>query len=98
MPKPTSESFGGSRFSPDGRWIACTSDESAGRELIYVAPDGRMMSVDVAPGPKLSVGVAHSLFTVSAPKAVGNFSLYDVAPDEQRFLVRFPSFTEPRLP
>jgi Tol biopolymer transport system component len=113
--------FGGSRFSPDGRWIAYASDESGrpeifvasyparettlqisseggliptwrrdGRELFYVAPDGRMMSVDVTAGSKLKVGAPRALFTVSAPKAVGNISLYDVAPDGQRFLVMVP--------
>jgi len=61
-----------------------------GKELFYVAPDGRLMSVDIVPGAKLSAGTPRPLFAMSAPKAVGDFALYDVTPDGQRFLVMVP--------
>jgi len=126
----STNTLGGSRFSPDGRWLAYMADDSGrvevyvvsfpgrdatiqvsnsggmlptwrrdGRELFYVTADGRMMSVDITPGPKLSAGVPRPLFTLGAsPKAIGAFNLYDVAPDGQRFLVIVPVVNGSSIP
>ncbi len=43
----------GPQFSPDGRWIAYTSDESGGRDEVYVAPfpgPGRKVQISTAGG------------------------------------------------
>ena len=61
-----------------------------GRELFYLAPDGTLMSVSVAPGAAWSAGTPTRVVqkpyfrrnrTVSAPRP------YDVSPDNQRFLM-----------
>jgi Tol biopolymer transport system component len=62
-----------------------------GRELFYVATGGRMMAVDVAPGTKLVAGAPHALFSFNPARAVGNFGIYDVSSDGQRFLVLVPA-------
>jgi serine/threonine protein kinase/Tol biopolymer transport system component len=111
------------QFSPDGRWIAYTSDESGtdqvyvrafeggpasgiklqvstiigrqprwrgdGREIFYVAGDGKMMAVAVKPsasGLELGAPVplfdAHLVIAASSPR----FN-YDVTPDGQQFYI-----------
>jgi serine/threonine-protein kinase len=103
----------GARFSPDGRWLAYTSNETGtqevylqrfpgsgpqtrisadggsnpawccgGRELIYLAPDNRLMSVSLSPKAEdAAAGAAVPLFTVPPQ------SQFAVAPDGQRLLV-----------
>ncbi len=61
-----------------------------GKELYYVTPEGMLMSVGITLGPRLSAAVPKPLFRLRAPNVVGTFSLYDVAPDGQRFLVMVP--------
>jgi Tol biopolymer transport system component len=113
------------RFSPDGRWVAFSSDQSGefevylrslgdvptqirvsndrgvepkwradGRELFYLTPDGRMMSVSLQQTDGgLAVGAPEQLFdsqtAFNAPAAGGlsSRSGYDVTADGQRFLV-----------
>ncbi|HLH32553.1 MAG TPA: protein kinase, partial [Terriglobia bacterium] len=110
-------------FSPDGRWIAYTSNESGpyqvfvqpfpasgakwqispaggafprwnrnGRELFYIAADGKLMSVPApTDGANFEPGVPKALFDVGLPPSLtgGNnsFKAYDVSPDGQRFLM-----------
>ncbi len=107
------------RFSPEGRWIAYTSDESGrdevyvqafppsggkwqistrggseatwradARELYYVAPDGKLMSVDVKAGVSFEARVPVPLFDLRATPT--GESRYAVARDGQRFLVTTP--------
>jgi len=118
---PTTDIFGDSRFSPDGKWVAYDSEESGrpevyvtsfpgreatlqvssaggvlpnwrrdGKELFYVTPDGRLMSVAVERGPKLAFGTPKLLFRIPNASMIGAASPYDVAPDGERFLVRVP--------
>jgi Tol biopolymer transport system component len=72
------------RLSPSGgrlpRW------RRDGRELTYVAPNGVVMSIAVAPGSREEFGVPVPLFRVES--AVQN---YDVSPDGSRFLVCMPA-------
>jgi serine/threonine protein kinase len=112
---------GPAAFSPDGKWIAYSSDETGrseiivrdfvpdrvpavgsfritvstnggdkprwrrdGRELYYIAPDGRLMAVPVRTAPTFDPGVPVALFETHVPK--GSFFPYDVAQDG-RFLV-----------
>jgi dipeptidyl aminopeptidase/acylaminoacyl peptidase len=106
-------------FSPDGKWIAYSSDESGrrdvyvrgfapdrnpaataaqwtvsvnggdkprwsrdGKELFYIATDGKMMAVPIKSGPAFEPGVPTPLFDTR----VTGYMPYDVAPDG-RFLI-----------
>ena len=112
------------RFSPDGRWVAYTSDQSGamevyvrafspdfsggsagtggsvlvsrgggaaprwrgdGRELFYLAPDGKMMAVEVTAGPEFRGGTPAPLFQTPSGTIVG-----DVTADGKRFLLVTP--------
>ena len=118
------------RFSPDGRWVAFTSDES-GREEVYVVPfpgpgarslisteggvsprwrrDGReifylqrrtLMATAVnGEGSVFQTGPVARLFEASfrteSYQGYGTGSVYDVAPDGQRFLINVGPTAEP---
>jgi eukaryotic-like serine/threonine-protein kinase len=112
------------RFSPDGRWVAYTSDQSGamevyvrafspdfsggsastggsvlvsrggggaprwrgdGRELFYLAPDGKMMAVEVTASPEFRGGTPAPLFQTPSGTIVG-----DVTSDGKRFLLVTP--------
>ena len=51
-----------------------------GRELFYLAPNGRMMAVDVKAGQVFDVGTPTALFQTPSGAIVG-----DVTPDGKRF-------------
>jgi len=60
-----------------------------GRELYYLALDGKMMAVDIAPGPRIESGTPRVLFdTHLAVDATRD--QYAVMPDGQRFLLLKP--------
>ncbi len=59
--------------------------ERDGKEIFYLAPDGRLMAVDVKLGATLEVGVPKALFDPRCKKGPGRE--YDVSPDGRRFLV-----------
>jgi hypothetical protein len=112
------------RLSPDGRWIAYTSDESGsdqiyvrqfsadsaqgsgdaedkwliskrggtdprwrgdGKELFYVASDGKLVSVDISAKPVFKAGVPRPLFQLP-PGVLG----FEVTADGERFLIDTP--------
>ncbi len=112
------------QFSPDGHWIAYTSDESGddeiyvrnfstdsaqrsrdaagkwliskgggtdprwrgdGKELFYVASDGKLMSVDISAKPVFEAGTPKPLFQLP-PGFIGG----DFTPDGRRFLIGVP--------
>jgi hypothetical protein len=69
------------------RTLSCSRDGGEqplwarnGRELFYVSPDGKLMSVPVQIGDDFTFGNPE---TVSATPYFGN---YDISPDGQRFL------------
>lgn len=113
-------------FSPDGRWLALTSDESGrtelyvqafesgesprligerylvsrngaislrwarnGKELFYLASDGRLYAVPITFSPKLKIAEPTPLFTISteARAALHSSVGFDVSADGQRLLV-----------
>jgi Tol biopolymer transport system component len=120
------------RISPDGRWLAYTSNDSGmyqivvqtfpdpnggkwqitaqggaepksrrdGRELYYLAFDGKLMAVPIKPGPTFEAGTPMALFETSLtvnraqPERTGR---YDVAPDG-RFLISVPQGTATTAP
>jgi len=117
------------RFSPDGHWIAYTSDESGpgqyqiyvqsfpagagkfqvsttggtqprwrgdGKEIFYLAADGKLMAVEVQTAPRFEAAAPKALFDPrisrgSAPPYV--FHRYDATADGKRFLVNSLSTT-----
>ncbi len=117
---PANEDQG--RFSPDGHWVAYTSNESGvseinvvpfqpapaggkwmvsrgggvqarwrrdGKELFYISPDSKMMSVEVTTQPVFQAGMPQSLFAtdiVDTGIRTGPMS-WDIAPDGNRFLI-----------
>jgi hypothetical protein len=65
-----------------------------GQALFYLAPDGKLMSVSVAPsrdGKALQVGAATALFPTEIlnlePSVDINGQSYEVSPDANRFLL-----------
>jgi Tol biopolymer transport system component len=120
-------------FSPDGRWLAFTSNESGrtevyvqsfeagesprlvgerhlvsrsgaislrwrrdGKELFYLAWDGRLYAVPVTLSPTLKFGEPAPLFTISTEARAAmhsNFGL-DISADGQRLLVPIVTSSE----
>ncbi len=106
------------RFSPDGRWVAYSSDESGkyeiyvqafpkgdgkwqvsnggggnpmwgkdGKELFYLAPDKKLMAVDVqGAGAKFERGIPKPLFTTDVD-FYASVNRFAVTADGQRFLI-----------
>jgi Tol biopolymer transport system component len=64
-----------------------------GRELFYLAPNGKMMAVDVIAGQEFRVGTPTSLFQTPAGAIVG-----DVTADGKRFLLVTPVGQSPSVP
>jgi serine/threonine protein kinase/Tol biopolymer transport system component len=64
-----------------------------GRELFYLAPNGKMMAVDVIAGQEFRVGTPTSLFRTPAGATVG-----DVTADGKRFLLVTPVGQSPSVP
>jgi len=59
-----------------------------GKELFYIAPDGKLMSVEVKAAPKFEATVPKALFQTRITAAVTLVQRhYDVAPDGRRFLI-----------
>jgi hypothetical protein len=56
-----------------------------GRELFYLAPDGKMMAVEVTAGPEFKGGTPAPLFQTPSGTIVG-----DVTADGKRFLLVTP--------
>lgn len=110
------------QFSPDGHWVAYTSNESGqseiyvipfpptgnggrwqvsrgggvqprwrrnGKELFYISPDWKMMSVNVSTTPVFQSGTPQPLFDteeVDTGIRTGPMS-WDISPDGNRFLI-----------
>jgi serine/threonine protein kinase len=90
-------------LSPGGKWqissIGGNQPEWShdGRELFYVAADQKLMAVPVHVGASLDPGTPKELFQLHAvTDFLGN--TYDVAEDDQRFLVNTPVAEEASQP
>jgi dipeptidyl aminopeptidase/acylaminoacyl peptidase len=114
-----------SQLSPNGRWIAYTSNETGrdevyvqsfpepgrkrqvssrggamprwradGRELYFLAGDQFLTAVPVVDQSSLELGAAQPLFLtkliVQGSESSGLPTAYDVMPDGERFLLRYP--------
>jgi Tol biopolymer transport system component len=66
-----------------------------GRELFYIAQDGKLMAVPVKTGATFEYGSPLALFQMPVPQTPGS-SGYAVSPDGQRFLLRtIPAGSKP---
>ncbi len=80
---------------PGGNWKVSSAGGSEprwrrdGRELYYLAPDGKLMAVDVTGGSTFVAGAARPLFQTRRREHISSADLfsYDVSADGQRFLV-----------
>jgi dipeptidyl aminopeptidase/acylaminoacyl peptidase len=80
---------------PGGNWKVSTAGGSEprwrrdGKELFYLAPDGKLMSVAVKAGSTFEAGVATPLFAIrrKEPVSASDLFSYDVSADGQRFLI-----------
>ncbi len=80
---------------PGGNWKVSAAGGSEprwradGKELFYLAPDGKLMAVAVNEGPPFEAGAAAALFQTRRRERISATDLfsYDVSADGQRFLV-----------
>jgi Tol biopolymer transport system component len=80
---------------PGGNWKISSAGGSEprwrrdGKELFYLAPDGKLMAVSVKEGPPFEAGAAAALFQTHRRERISATDLfsYDVSADGQRFLV-----------
>ncbi len=81
--------------SPTGKWQVSNAGGQEprwrrdGKELFYISPDGKMMSVEVKSGTGFGGGRPESLFQSHRRQPVSALDLfsYDVSEDGRRFLV-----------
>jgi hypothetical protein len=88
-----------------GRWMASRGGgvqprwNHNGKELFYISPDSKMMSVDVSTHPIFHSGIPRSLFAaelVDTGIRTGPMS-WDIAPDGNRFLIISDTSTDSSL-
>jgi hypothetical protein len=80
---------------PGGNWKVSSAGGSEprwrrdGKELFYLAPDGKLMVVDVKESPTFEADAARPLFETRLRQHISSADLfsYDVSADGQRFLV-----------
>jgi Tol biopolymer transport system component len=92
-------------FSPDvtaaasdtgGKWLISTEGgrgprwRGDGKELYYIAPDWKLMAVEIATKPVFRAGVPKVLFQTPLSAAQSVFA-WDVTPDGKRFLFPTPA-------
>jgi Tol biopolymer transport system component len=92
-------------FSPDaavrasdiGKWLISTEGGSYarwsqdGKELYYLASDGKLMAVEIATKPAFQAGVPKALFQAPPSAISTNESSWDLTPDGKRFLFAVPT-------
>jgi eukaryotic-like serine/threonine-protein kinase len=88
----------------DGKWTVSIAGgvmpvwAHSGRELFYVNADGEMVTAQIQPGADFAVTDRTVLFAIDPAllfRQNEQYALYDVAPDDQRFLMlRAVSFQE----
>ena len=80
-----------------GKWMVSSGGGTQprwrgdGKELFYLAPDRKLMAVDVKLEPVIQSAVPHPLIQTQAPTSANYMYQYDVTRDGQRFLVIVPA-------
>lgn len=83
------------RFPAGDKWVVSSGGgyqprwRRDGKELFYFTAEGRMMSVDITPGPSFHASAPKFLFQapIYGGGATTSNHYWDVAPDGQRFLI-----------
>jgi len=76
-----------------GKWQVSTTGglspvwAHSGRELFFLDGKGNLVSQAVQPGASFTRGGQRALFSMAGYREVGNYHSFDVAPDDQRFLM-----------
>jgi hypothetical protein len=60
-----------------------------GRQIVYLANDGKLMSVDVKAGTELETGQPTALFDTGL-RAVGTVEQFSMSPDGTKFYIPVP--------
>ena len=92
-----SQDSDGTASSAGGKWLISNGGgiqprwRGDGRQLYYIASDGKLMAVEVTTEPIFRAGVPKLLF--QAPPLIPSTSLsqWDVTPDGKRFLFPIPT-------
>jgi len=89
-------------FTPDspsatsdtgGKWLISTAGGAVprwgedGKELYYVAADGKLMAVEIATNPVFQAGVPKALFQTPLPPSSAAREPWAITPDGKRFLL-----------
>jgi Tol biopolymer transport system component len=100
--RPFSPDSRGTTSGTGGKWLISTEGgidprwRGDGRELYYLAPDGRLMAVEVSASPSFQVGVPKILF--QTPLSSGSLSQWDVTADGKHFLFPAPTAQSAQAP
>jgi hypothetical protein len=98
--RPFSQASGGASSESGGKWQVSKGGgigprwRGNGRELYYRAPDGKVMAVEITPGPRFQFGMPKPLFQappdLSEQAILYAFPTWDVTADGNRFLLPAP--------
>ncbi|HTR46273.1 MAG TPA: protein kinase, partial [Verrucomicrobiae bacterium] len=69
-----------------------------GKELYYIAADGKLMAVEVGAGSVFQAGVPRVLFQTAVPGALQSRQSWDLTPDGKRFLILTPAQVRNEVP
>jgi Tol biopolymer transport system component len=92
-------------YAEGGKWLVSRGGgvqprwNRNGKELFYIPPDSKMMSVDISTRPVFQAGIPRSLFStelVDTGIRTGPMS-WDIGPDGNRFLIISESSTDSSL-
>jgi eukaryotic-like serine/threonine-protein kinase len=97
--RPFSPEAGGTVSSAGGKWLISNDGGAAprwradGKALYYIAPDGKLMAVEITTTPAFQARVPKALFQAPQlpPVGTGTFSPWDLAADGKRFLFVSPA-------
>jgi eukaryotic-like serine/threonine-protein kinase len=80
-----------------GKWLVSTGGgveprwSRDGKELYYLAPEGKVMNVEIATNPEFRAGVPKALFQTPPSAISTSDSSWDLTPDGKRFLFAVPT-------
>jgi Tol biopolymer transport system component len=80
-----------------GKWLVSTGGgveprwSRDGKELYYLAPEGKVMNVEIATSPEFRAGVPRALFQTPPSAISTSESSWDLTPDGKRFLFAVPT-------
>jgi len=102
--RPFSPDSNGTASGAGGKWLISNAGgtnprwRGDGRELYYIAPDGKLMAVEVTTNPVFRVGVPKVLFQAPPLVSYLSFSQWDVTADGKRFLLPAPTAQSAQVP